>query len=422
MALTPLDIRKTEFTRRLRGFDPDEVVAYLELLAREYEGMLHEVQAREDRIRDLESRIQHYERIEIALEEALRTTRESQRQAVEAAHQKADQIRAEATREAEQLTRDAEHQRNRMRQEAQAIAVRRKEIVARLRAFLMSEMEVLAHFEGEDPVGYIKLMPQTDAGVLAEHPPEAALTEGRPGHRPTAAAPEPPPVVVLPTESVPGGSEPVVTPYGVDPVSHADYPTPAPETSQTGFDDAVPTETPEPTSPPPQAFSAEVDAYFQTVASSDAGPTLKTPPLEDTEPAPAWPGLAEPDWTAAPQGWAESGQGWAHEDHDLPTEAPTHAHEPGELPVPEPFLESVPDLVSFDPEPTGFHEPGASHETAKAPDEPHVAPAVSFEVREVRRERYRIESLLGPPLSAEPPVADTTQESDRIRRLLDSLD
>lgn len=174
MKLSPLDIRKQDFTRRLRGYDPEEVQAFLHTLSAQWDSVLEDTRRQEERVRDLENKLRHYERVEEALQEALQTARESARQAMQAAEQKAQQIRHVAENDAERIKRDAEQERMRMRQETQAIHGRRKEIVARLRAFLISEMEMLAHFEGEDPIGFIKLMPSEQRRLAAMEEAEDA--------------------------------------------------------------------------------------------------------------------------------------------------------------------------------------------------------------------------------------------------------
>ncbi len=167
MRLSPLDIRKQEFTRRLRGYDPEEVQAFLHALSAQWDSVLEEMRRHEERHREMESKLKHYERVEEALQEALQTARESSRQALQAAEQKARQIRSEAEMDAEKIKRDAEHDRMRLRQETQTLLSRRKEIASRLRGFLITEMEMLAHFEGEDARGYIKLMPSEQHRRLA---------------------------------------------------------------------------------------------------------------------------------------------------------------------------------------------------------------------------------------------------------------
>ena len=159
MRLTPLDIRKQEFTRAFRGFDAEEVQAFLSMLSNQWEEVIDESRRKEERIRELVSKLEHYEKVEEALQEALHTARETSRKALENAEQKAQLIVERAEHRAEDIKRDAEHERHQIKRETAKLSSRRSEIVTRLRAFLMSEMEMLARFEGDDPVGFIKLLP-----------------------------------------------------------------------------------------------------------------------------------------------------------------------------------------------------------------------------------------------------------------------
>jgi cell division initiation protein len=74
---------------------------------------------------------------------------------------------------------DAETERQQLRQDAVKLTHRQNEIAARLRSFLMSELEILAQFQGDDPVGFIKLFPAGAAGALppAQMPPETSEPE-----------------------------------------------------------------------------------------------------------------------------------------------------------------------------------------------------------------------------------------------------
>jgi len=159
MRLTPLDIRKQEFNKSFRGFDSEEVFAFLQMLSNQWQELLDDNRRLEERLREFELKLQHYTKVEEALEQALQTARESSRQAVENAERKAKMLLEEADRKAMDIRRDAEDERQQIKREASKIGGRRTEIVARLRAFLMSEMELLAHYEGDDPIGFIKLLP-----------------------------------------------------------------------------------------------------------------------------------------------------------------------------------------------------------------------------------------------------------------------
>ena len=143
MRLSPLDIKKQEFTRTLRGYDPEEVQAFLDMLAGQWEALLAEQRRTEDKVREVKTKMEHYERVEEALQEALKTARESSKQVIENAKQEAVLLVKKAVGEAEDLNRDALRQRDQLTHEVQELVGRREEIVARLRAFLMSSGDSL---------------------------------------------------------------------------------------------------------------------------------------------------------------------------------------------------------------------------------------------------------------------------------------
>jgi len=87
MRLSPLDIKKQEFTRTLRGYDQDEVQAFLDMLAGQWEALLAEQRRTEEKVRELKAKMEHYEKVEEALQETLLTARESSQQALENARQ-----------------------------------------------------------------------------------------------------------------------------------------------------------------------------------------------------------------------------------------------------------------------------------------------------------------------------------------------
>jgi cell division initiation protein len=159
MRLSPLDIRKQEFTRAFRGYEAEEVQAFLSMLSNQWEEVIDDARRKDDKIRDMESKLVHYEKVEEALQEALTMARETSRKALENAEEKARLIVERAETRAEEIKQEAEHERHQIKRETAKLSGRRSEIVTRLRAFLMSEMELLARFEGDDPIGFIKLLP-----------------------------------------------------------------------------------------------------------------------------------------------------------------------------------------------------------------------------------------------------------------------
>ncbi len=71
MRMTPLDVQSHQFAHRLRGYDPDEVKAFLRIVSQDYEGLVHETDSQNDRIRRLESRLEELSAQEDLLKETL---------------------------------------------------------------------------------------------------------------------------------------------------------------------------------------------------------------------------------------------------------------------------------------------------------------------------------------------------------------
>lgn len=115
--LTPLDVRKQEFRKTLRGFEPVGVEEFRARVADELERILRERAVLEERV--------------VALTEQLRVFRERERamnEALVAAQQLREETRTAAEREAQVIVREAEAEARRILDDARAAEteVRRK--------------------------------------------------------------------------------------------------------------------------------------------------------------------------------------------------------------------------------------------------------------------------------------------------------
>ena len=149
MKLTALDIRKQEFARTFRGYDADEVDSFLQVIANDWQEMVDELRRNKEKINEQQLKLEHYMKVEEALEEALQTARSSARQTIESAEKKAADMLEEAENRIVQMQKEADSGRLEIKRETARYAVRQQEIVAKLRAFLVSEMEMLRHFESD---------------------------------------------------------------------------------------------------------------------------------------------------------------------------------------------------------------------------------------------------------------------------------
>ena len=279
MNLTPLDIRRKEFDKGFRGYDPTEVDLFLKQVAEQLEDIQEEARRAEEKTREAESKLVHYEKVELALQEALESARESARRSEASAEEKARLIVQEAELRAEQIVHDAERERYGLRQDVSKLSARQAEIAARLRGFLFSELEVLAQFQGDDPVGFIKLQPSGAQAALAPPParleapipdPEEPSAPDAPESETTASSPEPAPSPAEPAPAAPL-AEPVGQPSAPEP--------PVPSRSEPSG--ASPELVQMPSEPAPSgAESTEppVADDANTASSPDTSGAPKTPP------------------------------------------------------------------------------------------------------------------------------------------------
>jgi cell division initiation protein len=159
MRITPLDIKKQPFRKTFRGFDPDAVNSFLEMVANEFESLVRQNAEFATRIKQLEERCEGYARIERTLNETLLT-----------AQKITDESRMNAQKEAELIIKDATIragvQENEIRQRVMqlendlaSIKNHRDTFLARFRGMLTTQLNLLGVISGdlqeridEDPV------------------------------------------------------------------------------------------------------------------------------------------------------------------------------------------------------------------------------------------------------------------------------
>lgn len=161
MALSSIDIRRQEFTKRMMAFGaypPREIHEYLETLAKEVDIYNEKLRGAYEQIQRLKGDLEHYQKVEEALQEALETARENARKTQQNAEQKAALILRdaesrsartieEASLQAQKIVHDAEIIKAKARQEVAQLNERRNELTLRLKGFLQAETELLGRIE-----------------------------------------------------------------------------------------------------------------------------------------------------------------------------------------------------------------------------------------------------------------------------------
>jgi len=136
MRLTPLEIRKATFKTKFRGFDPEEVLTYLEMISNEFEKLIQENERLKERVMVMEKKLSEYEELEESLKKALFLAQQSSEQVITNAQERAQNIIKEAQVKAEKMIAEVALRRSRLEDEIQRLEKRKYEILQKLRGEL----------------------------------------------------------------------------------------------------------------------------------------------------------------------------------------------------------------------------------------------------------------------------------------------
>ena len=147
MRITPLDIRKQEFRKTMRGLDSDEVYAFLTTVAEEYEAVLSDNKQLRERIVEIEERLKEYKTIETNLRNTLLTAERVTNEAKENARKEASLIVREAEVEAEKAAEAIRAHTQQLRREVLELKRQKDNYLMRFRTLLESHHRVLDGFQ-----------------------------------------------------------------------------------------------------------------------------------------------------------------------------------------------------------------------------------------------------------------------------------
>ncbi len=150
MKLTPLDIKKQEFRKILRGFDPLEVGTFLEMVAEEYERVLDENKHLNQQLIEIRTKLKDYQDTEKTLRETLLNVQEVKKQSEESSRRQADLIIKESELKAMEIIEMARKQARQMRDEVNMLRSQKESFINRLRQILISQIELLSVLEIDD--------------------------------------------------------------------------------------------------------------------------------------------------------------------------------------------------------------------------------------------------------------------------------
>jgi cell division initiation protein len=145
MRISALDIRQQQFTVRMfRGLDPQEVEAFLEDVAEDYESVVKENALLKEQLAALEERSRNITEHERTLQETLVTTHRLTEEMKQTAKREADMIVRDAELRGEKVTEALRGEETRIKHDLVSLKRVRRQLVEELRTTLARYDRLLA--------------------------------------------------------------------------------------------------------------------------------------------------------------------------------------------------------------------------------------------------------------------------------------
>ena len=155
MSITPIDIQNKEFEKSLRGYKQIEVDEFLEQVAKDFEQVVKEKMALEEKIKQMEEKLAQYQKLENTLHNSIIVAQETAEDIKRNASKEAELIRREADKDAQRVIEESRYKASRILAEHEEIYKQAQIFKLRFRSFIEAqlasmELEDWLHMENAD--------------------------------------------------------------------------------------------------------------------------------------------------------------------------------------------------------------------------------------------------------------------------------
>jgi cell division initiation protein len=143
MKLSPQDIKKQEFKKSVRGFDRDEVMAFLEKLADDIDAVLKENENLKLELESANKNLLEYKKLEKNIQDTLAKAQETSSRSIESAKKQVNILLQEAELKARQIIDKAKESANDVRNAVIQLREEKFTILQKLKAVINSQAHLL---------------------------------------------------------------------------------------------------------------------------------------------------------------------------------------------------------------------------------------------------------------------------------------
>jgi cell division initiation protein len=155
--LSPLDIRKHEFRKKLRGFDPDEVMEFLDIISMEYENLVQQNSVLNEKISMMDNQLKKFRNIETTLQETLLSAERSREDTVKNAKKQAEVIIREAEVKAASIIDEGHNSFVRLRNSFNELKMHKDTYLAKLKTLVNTQAELFRQYSFSEEKAFEKI-------------------------------------------------------------------------------------------------------------------------------------------------------------------------------------------------------------------------------------------------------------------------
>ncbi|MBF0430661.1 MAG: DivIVA domain-containing protein [Fibrobacteria bacterium] len=150
--ISPLEIRKLEFNKKFKGYDPDEVHTTLDSIAKELENQIKENTRLSEKFKITEERLNHFRLMEKTLQDSVITMQTTLDEKRKSAEQEAELIIQEAKLKAASEISAYSDRIHKLQSEILALENQRSNYFARFKNFLRSQLEWMEAMKQDEDI------------------------------------------------------------------------------------------------------------------------------------------------------------------------------------------------------------------------------------------------------------------------------
>ena len=146
MNISPLDIRKHEFRKGLRGYDVEEVAAFLDMVSIEYENLVRENAQLDEKLSGMDIQLKKYREIENTLRKTLLSAQRAREDTISTAKKQSDVIIREAEVKASSILEEGRNMQSQIRNSFYELKIHKDSYLKKIIALTKAQLETLEQF------------------------------------------------------------------------------------------------------------------------------------------------------------------------------------------------------------------------------------------------------------------------------------